>query len=76
MVTSTIILAAGSMFILWLGERITDKGIGNGISFIILIGIIARFPDALLQEVVSLSLIHISIAEAFSLVKYCTDVIG
>ena len=51
MVTSTIILAAGSMFILWLGERITDKGIGNGISFIILIGIIARFPDALLQEV-------------------------
>ena len=44
MVTSTIILAAGSMFILWLGERITDKGIGNGISFIILIGIIARFP--------------------------------
>ena len=53
LVTSTIILAAGSMFILWLGERITDKGIGNGISFIILIGIIARFPDALLQEVVS-----------------------
>ena len=53
MVTSTIILAAGSMFILWLGERITDKGIGNGISFIILIGIIARFPDALIQEVVS-----------------------
>ena len=46
-------MAAGSMFILWLGERITDKGIGNGISFIILIGIIARFPDALLQEVVS-----------------------
>ena len=53
MVTSTIILAAGSMFILWLGERITDKGIGNGISFIILIGIIACFPDALIQEVVS-----------------------
>ena len=53
MFTSTIILAAGSMFILWLGERITDKGIGNGISFIILIGIIARFPDALIQEVVS-----------------------
>jgi preprotein translocase subunit SecY len=52
-ITSTIILAAGSMFILWLGERITDKGIGNGISFIILIGIIARFPDALIQEVVS-----------------------
>ena len=53
MVTSTIILAAGSMFILWLGERITDKGIGNGISFIILIGIIARLPQSLFQEVIS-----------------------
>ena len=53
MFTSTIILAAGSMFILWLGERITDKGIGNGISFIILIGIIARLPQALFQEIVS-----------------------
>ena len=53
MIPATIILAAGSMFILWLGERITDKGIGNGISFIILIGIIARFPDALIQEVIS-----------------------
>ena len=53
MVTSTIILAAGSMFILWLGERITDKGIGNGISFIILIGIIARLPQSLAQEFIS-----------------------
>ena len=53
MITSTIILAAGSMFILWLGERITDKGIGNGISFIILVGIIARLPQALFQEIVS-----------------------
>ena len=40
----TVILAAGSMFIMWLGERITDRGIGNGISFIILVGIIARLP--------------------------------
>ena len=48
--TSTIILAAGSMFILWLGERITEKGVGNGVSFIILIGIIARFPQAVVQE--------------------------
>ena len=46
----TIILAAGSMFIMWLGERITDKGIGNGISFIILIGIIARLPGAFIEE--------------------------
>lgn len=52
-VSSTIILAAGSMFILWLGERITDKGIGNGISFIILIGIIARLPQAFSQEFLS-----------------------
>ena len=53
MFTSTIILAAGSMFILWLGERITDKGIGNGISLIIMIGIIARLPQSLFQELVS-----------------------
>ena len=50
MITSVIILAAGSMFVLWLGERITDKGIGNGISFIILVGIIARLPRALVGE--------------------------
>ena len=53
MIISTIILAAGSMFILWLGERITDKGIGNGISLIIMIGIIARLPQSLFQELVS-----------------------
>ena len=53
MITSTIILAAGSMFILWLGERITDKGLGNGVSLIIMIGIIARFPQALIQEFTS-----------------------
>ena len=52
-ITSTIILAAGSMFILWLGERITDKGIGNGVSLIIMIGIIARLPSALIEEFVS-----------------------
>ncbi len=49
----TIILAAGAMFILWLGERITDRGIGNGISFIILVGIIARLPGALFFEFTS-----------------------
>ena len=46
----TIVLAAGSMFIMWLGEKIDQKGIGNGISFIILIGIIARLPHAFLEE--------------------------
>ncbi|HEY5571005.1 MAG TPA: preprotein translocase subunit SecY [Bacteroidales bacterium] len=50
---ATIILSAGSMFILWLGERITDKGITNGISFIILIGIIARLPRAVTAEFIS-----------------------
>ena len=49
-ISSTIILCAGSMFVMWLGERITDRGVGNGISFIILIGIIARFPGAIVQE--------------------------
>ena len=49
----TVILAAGSMFIMWLGERITDRGIGNGISFIILVGIIARLPEAMTFEFVS-----------------------
>ena len=50
MIPATILLAAGSMFILWLGERITDKGVGNGISMIIMIGIIARLPQAFVQE--------------------------
>ena len=52
-ISSIIILTAGSMFIMWLGERITDKGIGNGISLIIMIGIIARLPFALFGELVS-----------------------
>ena len=47
---STIILMAGSMFVMWLGERITDRGIGNGISLIIMIGIVARLPYALVAE--------------------------
>ena len=49
-VSSTIVLAAGSMFILWLGERITDKGIGNGVSIIIMVGIMSRLPKAFLEE--------------------------
>ena len=52
-ISSVMILTAGSMFTLWIGERITDKGIGNGISFIILIGIIARLPQSLVQEFIS-----------------------
>ena len=48
---ATVILIAGTMFIMWLGEKITDKGIGNGISLIIMIGIVARLPHALLAEI-------------------------
>jgi preprotein translocase subunit SecY len=47
---SIMILIAGTIFVMWLGERITDKGIGNGISLIIMIGIIARLPSALVDE--------------------------
>jgi hypothetical protein len=50
-IVSTIILMAGSMFVMWLGERITDRGIGNGISLLIMIGIVARLPFALAAEV-------------------------
>jgi len=52
-VSSTVILISGTMFVMWLGERITDKGIGNGISLIIMIGIIARLPFALVGEFIS-----------------------
>ena len=48
--TSLIILTAGTMFLVWLGERITDNGIGNGVSLLIMIGIISGFPAALINE--------------------------
>lgn len=49
---STVYMAAGSMMTLWLGERITERGVGNGVSFIILVGILARFPSAVVSEFV------------------------
>ncbi|MFP4366504.1 MAG: preprotein translocase subunit SecY [Bacteroidales bacterium] len=49
-ISSVIILISGTMFVMWLGERITDKGIGNGISLIIMVGIIAQLPFALFAE--------------------------
>jgi preprotein translocase subunit SecY len=52
-ISSMVILTAGTIFAMWLGEKITDKGIGNGISLLIMIGIIARFPGSFIQEVVS-----------------------
>jgi preprotein translocase subunit SecY len=50
MIQSVLILVTGTMFVMWLGEKITDKGIGNGISLIIMIGIIARLPFAFVSE--------------------------
>jgi preprotein translocase subunit SecY len=52
-ISSMVILTSGTIFAMWLGEKITDKGIGNGISLLIMIGIIARFPSSFIQEVVS-----------------------
>lgn len=72
MFSSTIILAAGSMFILWLGERITDKGVGNGVSLIIMIGIIARFPSAVGEEFVT----SLSAAEGGGLIKFLFEIIA
>ncbi|HLT07911.1 MAG TPA: preprotein translocase subunit SecY [Cyclobacteriaceae bacterium] len=53
MVSSLVLLSAGTMFCMWLGEKITEKGIGNGISMLIMIGIISRFPGAIIAEVLS-----------------------
>lgn len=50
---SIVILIAGSVFAMWMGEKITDKGIGNGISILIMVGIISRFPEAFMQELVT-----------------------
>jgi preprotein translocase subunit SecY len=52
-VSSILILTAGTLFVMWLGERITEKGIGNGISLIIMVGIIARLPQSLKDEFMS-----------------------
>jgi len=49
-VQSTLILITGTMFVMWLGEKITDKGIGNGISLLIMVGIVARLPFAIIAE--------------------------
>jgi len=51
--SSVAILVTGTMFAMWLGEKITDKGIGNGISLLIMVGIIARLPEAFIQEFAS-----------------------
>jgi len=53
MVSSILILTSGTMFVMWLGEKITDKGIGNGISLLIMVGILSRLPVSLVQELFS-----------------------
>ena len=49
-ISTVVVLTAGTLFVMWMGEKITDKGIGNGISLIIMIGILARFPGSILEE--------------------------
>ena len=55
-IVSMIILTSGTIFCMWLGERITEKGIGNGISMLIMIGIVSRFPGAIIDEVTTLGM--------------------
>src|SRR5690606_22004852 len=49
-ISTVIILTVGTLFVMWLGEKITDKGLGNGTSIIIMVGILARFPQSIVQE--------------------------
>lgn len=53
MPTSVIILTCSTLFVMWLGERITERGLGNGVSLIIMVGILARLPESFLQEFIS-----------------------
>ena len=52
-ISTVVTLTAGTLFVMWMGEKITDKGIGNGISLIIMVGILARFPGSILEELSS-----------------------
>jgi len=52
-ISSIMILTAGTMFCMWLGDRITDRGIGNGVSMLIMVGIVSRFPQAIILEVMA-----------------------
>ncbi|HLR32218.1 MAG TPA: preprotein translocase subunit SecY [Fodinibius sp.] len=73
-ITSMIVLTAGTAFVMWLGERITDRGIGNGISILIMIGIIARLPASLVNEVTTSSnaiIVIIEIAALILVIAFC-----
>lgn len=67
-ITSMIVCTAGTAFVMWLGERITERGIGNGISIIIMVGIIARLPAGLINEITTKSNAIIIIIEIAALV--------
>ncbi len=49
-ISTIVVLTAGTLFVMWMGEKITDKGVGNGISLLIMVGILARFPGSILEE--------------------------
>ncbi len=69
-VSSVIILVSGTLFVMWLGERITDKGLGNGISLIIMVGIVARLPFALFGEFIS------RVEEGGGLVMFLVEIVA
>ncbi len=74
-ITSMIVLTAGTMFVMWLGERITDRGIGNGISLIIMIGIVAALPTNVFNEFSTRSNFFIFLIEVAILVLVTASVV-
>jgi len=75
MITTVIVLTAGTVFVMWLGERITEKGIGNGISLLIMIGIIAFLPTSLLNEFQLTSNFFIFLIEIAALVLVTAGIV-
>ena len=73
--TGMIVLTAGTIFVMWLGERITERGIGNGISLLIMIGIIAALPTALMNEVTTKNNLIIVLFEIGVLVLVTASVV-
>lgn len=74
-ITAMIVLTAGTMFVMWLGERITERGIGNGISLIIMIGIIAALPTNLINEFNTRDNLFITIVEIGILILVTAGVV-
>lgn len=75
-ITSMIVLTAGTIFVMWLGERITERGIGNGISLLIMIGIIAALPTNLMNEVSTKANIFLVLAEIAALALITAGVVA